>query len=595
MAKLPEGFSVVSEPIPEGFEVESPSNQGGRFVGEPFTRNPEQPDAGINPIAGNAEQLLSGASLGLSDEIQGGIGALWAAAMGMDEVSDKTISQMTVDIRNKMREDRAQFIEQEGAIAYAPEVIGGLAAGATGLSQATSLAGAGAIGVVEGAIAGAGSADADEFLSKETAITSAGGAAVGGALGLAAPILMGLAGKGADGLMDGAKDLFTTKSKIKQDIVAQMESGEGLDTELGKYLVKGSTVVKDKNFPLAVKQGFDPGTLAVLRGATPTDRLKSLRMLDILKKGKKNKRYRALHRPGDVVGDSLLERVNHIRRVNKTAGQQIDAVAKGLKGQTLDASEAFGSFAQSLDDLGVSITRSADGKAKIDFSESILSPGDRGPMREVLRQIIRIKDKGGSDAFDAHQLKRIIDNNVTFGKSKTGLGGDAERVLKDLRHGIDSALDSNFPDYNDANVAYSETISALNGLKKAAGPSLDLSGDYADKALGRTLRRLLGNTANRENLFSAVVDVTETAKKHGGSFDDDVVTQLIFADELEDVFGPVTDTAFKSEIVRGIRNAGQSDRTVVGAALDIAEGAENIAFTKNEAEAFKIIEEFLKR
>ena len=595
MATLPEGFSVVSEPIPEGFKVESPSNQGGRFVPEPFTRNPEQQDAGINPIVGNAEQLLSGLTLGLSDEIQGGIGALWAAAMGIDEVSDKTISQMTVDIRNKMREDRAEFIEQEGALAYVPEVIGGLAAGAAGLSSATSLAGAGGIGVVEGAIAGAGSADADEFFSKETAISSGTGAVVGGVLGLAAPILMGLAGKGASALKDGAKELFTTKSKIKQDIVAQMESGEGLDTDLGKYLVKGSTVVKDKNYPLAVQQGFDPGTLATLRGASPTDRLKALRMVDIIKKGKLNKRYRALNRPGDVLGDTLLERVNHVKMVNKTAGQQIDRVAKELRGQPLDAKAVLEQFATRLDDLGVNIARDAKGEFKVDFKESILSPGDRGPIREVLRQIIRISNKGGADAFDAHQLKRAIDNNVTFGKSKTGLSGDAESALKDLRHGIDQALDDNFPAYNDANVAYSETITALNSLKKAAGPSLDLSGPNADKALGRTLRRLLGNTANRENLFGAVVDITETAKKYGGEFDDDIVTQLIFADDLENVFGAVTDTGFKSEITRGIRDAASRDETLTGAALDMVEGAEKIAFTKNEAEAFKIIEEFLKR
>jgi hypothetical protein len=318
-------------------------------------------------------------------------------------------------------------------------------------------------------------------------------------------------------------------------------------------------------------------------------------MVEIVKKGKTNKRYRALNRPGDVVGDTLLERVNHVKMVNKTAGQQIDRVANGLKGQPLDAREALDQFATRLDDFGVKIARDESGEFKIDFKESILSPGDRGPLREVLRQIIRINAKGGSDAYDAHQLKRAIDNNVTFGKSKTGLSGDAESALKELRAGIDGALDGSFPEYDAVNIIYADTITALNGLKKAAGPSLDLSGSNADKALGRTLRRLLGNAASRENLFGAVVDVTETAKKYGGEFEDDIVTQLIFADELENVFGAVTDTGFKSEITRGIRDAVPSDRTLTGAALDFVEGAEKIAFTKNEEEAFKIIEEFLKR
>lgn len=80
------------------------------------------------------------------------------------------------------------------------------------------------------------------------------------------------------------------------------------------------------------------------------------------------------------------------------------------------------------------------------------------------------------------------------------MSGDASNVLKDFRRDIDSVLDESFPDYNAANVAYSETIGVLDDFQDIAGRKMNLSGANADKATGTLMRRIAGNAQSRVRL-----------------------------------------------------------------------------------------------
>jgi len=572
---VPEGFTLDSENIPEGFVLDEPDQTTGDLA------------------KGSMQSLLKGATLGFSDEIQSVI----AAAVASPFVSDKDFGQLMIDARTSFREEDAEFKEKNPVLSTGLEIAGGVGTGVAGLVKATGLGSAALIGGAEGAIAGAGLADEDELFSKETAVSTAIGTGVGVTAGVALPILAGIAVKGAKSLIGKAKDLFTPKSEIKQKIIDQIDLGEGIETKFGKYLINGAGKIKNDPsglFAKSIRQGFDPGSLAMLRGATATDRSKVLRMVDIIERGKGNKRFAALNRSGDVVGDTLLDSVKYLKSVNKKAGRDINRIAKKeLKGKDVDLSEPTREFAEALDSFGIKITNE-NGVIKVNFDELTLAPGDRGPTKEIIRQMARLQKQGPIDAAKAHEMKKIIDRNVTFGKDVPGgLGGDAERVLRNFRSGIDDALDSAFPNYNKANTTYSDTIRALDALQDAAGRKLDLAGPSADKALGKKLRSLLSNNLGRENMFDAVVEISEISRKYGATFDDDIVTQVIWANELEEIFKTAPATGFKGQITRAAKEA-EKGRTAVGTAVDIAQSVEDVAFGKSEQEAFDVIKLFLK-
>lgn len=421
-----------------------------------------------------------------------------------------------------------------------------------------------------------------------------------------------------------AQAIFKAQSPTKQRIAKLIEEGStdvetarfklapGLPkpeqpTRLQEFLNVGAPRVQaDPVAVNAINQGFDDGVIAAIKGASQADKLKMQKMVNIMERGKKNKLFAATNRPSDVAGDTLLARVQTIRNANKSAGKDINRVALTLKGQDVDILDAVVDFNDSLDSLGVSLVSNNKGGFTPDFKQSQLGPGDRGPIKEVIRQM-NIRGQGGVDALDVHKMKRIIDNNVTFGKVKTGISGDAERVLKSFRTNLDTALDTNFPEYNAANVKYSETIGALDSIQDVAGRKMDLSGGNADKALGTLLRRTLSNAQSRIRLIDSIDEIESIAKKHGGTTDprlpgvgrgqDDLLTQVLFVDELDRVFGPVARASFQGQIDQALKQ-GVSAATTQQGAIDLGLTAVGKAAEKakgiNEPNAFKSIKELLR-
>jgi hypothetical protein len=217
---------------------------------------------------------------------------------------------------------------------------------------------------------------------------------------------------------------------------------------------------------------------------------------------------------------------------------------------------------------------------------------------------MNLKGVGGVDGLSAHKMKRVIDNNVTFGKSQTGLSGDAERALKSFRAGIDDALDSAFPEYNRLNTAYSETIGALNSLQEVAGKKMKLNGPNADKATGTLMRRVLSNAQSRITLLDSVNDIEKIAKKyerfHGkldptrieGPFEtsltDDLINQTLFVDELDSRFGTTARTSLSGQVEQAVKQG------VGGVAIEaVAKGAEKLRGI-NDDNAFKAIRRLLE-
>ena len=407
-----------------------------------------------------------------------------------------------------------------------------------------------------------------------------------------------------------AKSAFEYQTPTRERIAKLLEKGS-TDIETAKFqpgpkTADGKpTAVPSKPARSAITQGFDAGVIAPVKQASRASKDKMLQMVDIMERGKKNKKYALLNRPSDVAGNTLLEKVKVIFQSNKAAGKQLDIVANGLKGEAVDINAATIGFAQNLDSLGIQLIDDGAGGLKPSFADSIVSPGDRGPIKEVIRQMVRLGKKGAPDANDAHILKRIIDSNVTFGKTKTGLSGDTSRVLKQFRVQLDKALDDTFPLYNQVNTQYAQTRGALDSVQDVAGRKMDLSGDRAGEAVGTLLRRVMSNAQSRVRLLDSIDEIESVAREFGGGGiakiegpslgSDDLLMQILFADELDRVFGSVARTSFQGQIEQGVKQA--SKAATRGGAADViiegvAKGAEKLRGI-DDAGRFKAIRELL--
>lgn len=410
---------------------------------------------------------------------------------------------------------------------------------------------------------------------------------------------------------------FTKQSPLKQRIGELIAAGTGdVETaafklsEPGKLLKsigdEAPRVVADRAARETIKQGFDEGVIASIKGASKADNEAFRRMVDIAERTKKNKLFGIRNRPSDVAGDLLMDRVNVIQKSNSRAGKRLDKVAKDLKGKSVDVTPVSESFLDDLSDMGVTLDNNLD----LDFKGSDIE-GLAGPERAITSIVNRMKGPKIPDAFQAHKLKRFIDEQVTFGKNAEGLAGRAEGVLKKLRRNIDGMLDDNFPEYDRVNTIYSETIQALDSFQDVAGRKMNLTAESANKATGTLMRRLMGNAQSRVRLLDSIDDIENIAKKHGGfsdqlritgkvakGMDKDLLKQVLFADELDSVFGPAARTSLQGEFDSALRRSARAASSKAGAAdtaVDVAGSVIEKARGINEEGAFKAIKDLLKQ
>lgn len=535
----------------------------------------ESPKTNDSYALNTAREGLQGMTFGFSDELGAGMAAL-AASM----TSDATFNDAYKDIVGSIRQEQNAFREENPKTAFAAQMAGGLASGVGGLAKLGAKEGAkvgarvlqnAAVGAGEGALAGAGFSDENKLKG------AAQGAAIGSLAGAIGGEVVNKFQKNS-ALKREASELFETDPQNAK-LAAYMKTGQG-------------KIVGDKAAQEAMRQGYDEGIVQAVKGASNRDRIAMSRMVSILEKGKNNRRYGAINRPVDVAGDSLAKRVKFIQQANKKAGMAVDRAARGLKGQEVDYRPAVNSFLENLDDFGVKfdpVTNSISFKGS-DFEKI---PGAERAIKNLLS---RMRDTNAPDAYDVHRLKRFIDNNVEYGKNSGGSVGQAEILMKKLRTDLNTALKGKFSEYDQANAAYRETKTAIDGFQKAAGKAVDFDAPNLDKALGTSSRRFLGNAQSRPGLINSLNDIETIAAKNGAKFDDDVITQALFADELDSMFGAAAKTSLQGDVQKATKHG-------VNAALgNVREAATDLLASKvddargiNEENAIKAIKELLKR
>ena len=384
--------------------------------------------------------------------------------------------------------------------------------------------------------------------------------------------------------------LTPKKPKRIDPRIEPIRSGSGdVQTAKVKLNEKGA-VVKDPIGKEAVRQGAEEGVVAAMKVANRQSKDNMLKMLDVLERGEANATYRTLNRPAQIMGDSIAARVAHVSKTKNSAGAELEGIAKSLKGQTVDYSPAVDNFIASMNRMEVKFNN-----GKLDFAGSDIEK-IKGPQRVLKNITDRMLNTRTPDAYDGHRLKKFIDEQVSYGKSKSGLGGKTEGILKQLRRDIDEALDSKFPEYDRVNTQYSETTTALDEFQKSAGSSINMLGPNADKALGNEMRKLLSNYRSRTNLLDSLDEIDAIASKYGGKFNDDVIVQAMFAKELDNIFGAVAKGSFQGEIESGVKTALREGPTSAAknAAMDVAAKKINDLRGVNKKAAIKALRDLLR-
>ena len=364
-------------------------------------------------------------------------------------------------------------------------------------------------------------------------------------------------------------------------------------------------VQKNKEAINAANQGFDEGFLDVIaKRATPEDRRSMLEMTRISEKGKKDPLFEVDNRPSDVAGGILLDKVNEVKRINRDAGRAIAREAEKLKGEKVEVSKIGESFKTALDDMDISINEDLT----LNFDKSFLKTL-AGPRKSIKVVFDEMALNNNPTALDLHKLKKFIDEQVTYGKNVRGLGGNAERSLKNLRKNINSTLGEQFPSYAKANKAYSQTIDALDEIQRLAGKNTDLTSNSAEGSLGVLSRRLMSNAQSRGQLNEAIKAIDSSIKSHEGfSFEGNrlpnpnkrpkpnLKLMMLYADELDKVVGTPAKTSLTGAIDTSLDAAKNAQsQTLTGLGLDAAKELNRRRRGINRQGAYKSMQEILRK
>jgi len=386
------------------------------------------------------------------------------------------------------------------------------------------------------------------------------------------------------------------KGAAEAALVDQIKLG-GTDDSLAALKVKGDRVVNDIEAAEAIRQGFDPGSIQAIKGATPETRQSMKKMLDITRQIQSNRRVGLDVRPTSVVGESLGKRINFLRDDANQARLELNNIADSeLRGAQLDAAPIVSKLEDSLNKLDVDLI-SDNGVPSPVFEGSLISK-DRTSQR-VIKDLIGLMSEGGTpDALRFHKLKRQLDTLIDFNrKSASGLTEAGKGVLKDIRSELNNSLRASNPAYAAVNDRLSSSLSALDEFQKVSGSSIDIFGPKSTEAIGQDLRGLMSNRKSRVRLENSIDGIERAVSDIGGEFSDNIKDLVLFSNTLDDRFGAVARTSLKGEIESVVNRAGtQGVKTTVLDAVvgKVAEGADKLRGV-NDFNAFESMTELLNR
>lgn len=331
----------------------------------------------------------------------------------------------------------------------------------------------------------------------------------------------------------------------------------------------------------AIKQGIDEGDVALIKSSSVADRAKGVKMVEIGKKMKTDTIFEANNRVSEEAGRTFNKPVDFIIKTNKEAAKSLDKVAKAeLTGKPVDLSKAYTQYVDDLTKHKVDI----DEKGLLDFDNSdyVDLPDVQKSLNTFHKRFTALE---AGDGYDAHQVKRFIDEQVTYGgNAQQGLKGSAKTIAKNFRHNVDEALDTTFPAYDKVNTQFSETKNFLDELEDMAKVPLGDSELLAAKS-GMLFRRINSNSPNWKEFVRLIANTEGLAKKYGYVTDESVLHQVLTANMVEDMLKIAPQYSLAGQTKLGVENAARalgavkdvSQGNLLGAASKIGEEAYNVA------------------
>jgi hypothetical protein len=223
---------------------------------------------------------------------------------------------------------------------------------------------------------------------------------------------------------------------------------------------------------------------------------------------------------------------------------------------------------------------------------------DLGANEKIVKNVWR-RIRNAKDAYDWHRVKKYIDSNVEFGKSGEGLTGQSEALLKGWRRQIDGALDSQFSQYNTTNTTISDIFGVLDSMSDVLGRKFKIGDEFANLRAGQVASRLLGNNATRGDIMNMLNAINKISSKYGIKSNQDIISQVVFADMLEDVFGTQATRGLQGQVQRAVRDGAVdtvqkiADKNIVGAAVELGKKGLETARGVNQENKIKAIKALL--
>lgn len=406
------------------------------------------------------------------------------------------------------------------------------------------------------------------------------------------------------GLMSPAnyqKQLETIK-KIKEGstenelapyrIEPKRKPAHGMDLRPSDY-----KLVPDDAAKKAMDQEWEAGTVQAVKNFDPKTAEVAARMLRVAQMGTKDDTFKAENRPLAEMGEEFARQVYQVKRAKKQAGEDINKAASALKGERVDVTPAVDRFLNSVsEDLGVQIQPAKNG-VTINFRGSNLE-GNTPELKSaqgVLKNLIdRMYNTKTPSAYDVHRLKMYIDTQASYGSTLGGLKGNTDRIVKGLRHDLDTILDDNFDSYRNANQAYAQTKTSLDNVQDLVGKKIDLDGEYSPQALGRLSRRILSNAQSAERVREALKNIDDVAMQYGSETAGKLTDLVKFADTLDTQFGIAADTSLAGEVAKGTAQAARN-RSLTDMAVNVGGAAYQKMKGINADNKYKTMNELLDR
>ena len=410
------------------------------------------------------------------------------------------------------------------------------------------------------------------------------------------------------------------QSAKKQEITRRIQDGD-LDQELAPYKTgelevwerltdKKPKAKKDKLAVEAINQGFDKGVIQSVKQASRSDKNKMAIMVAAKEKSLKNQEYGVSNRPSNIAGKSVGDMVREVERKRVYAGSELNKIAKSLKSESVDIKPTVDSFVKSLQEDGIKLVPDENGGMGVDFRGSVIE-GERAAEIAITRIVKRMNNTDVPNAFDVHRLKQFIYNQVNYAKGKRGLNGGVEVKLKGLANSLDGILDGKFSSYKRVNEQYASARQAIDAIEGISDSKLGLDNAFKDNNYGTLIRRTMSNAVSKDRLMDALQQVQEVAnskgfdlldpqnpgKFTGKTFNDNLLAQALFVDELDVMFKPAARTSFQGQISQAVSRAGEAGQSSAGLAREtinlVGKGFDK-ARGINEKGAFTAIKALLK-